>query len=859
MDFKRVYNSTKTYIVLLVMAIALLLFTTSMAYRQIMLTQKSAEKVVHTLHVYNSIGDLTTHYTKAESEKFREELLKDPSSNIFESYKIEGRAIMDSLNILTVDSDLQNARLKPLSALLETLYDQLLSLEVANDQDAQELWQARQLQKIKIDKTLTDIESINSRLLTYEKRLMHTREAEYTFHKSLTPTMILVMAFFALAVFIISFFRIYLNKLKIIKSEAFLNSVLANTDNIINYYEPVFNENNDITDFKIIYVNDCNRDYLGIEPQEILGKSLLNTYPLHNAYDELKELIQSYNEQEKVVFERQVVVNGKKMWFHSLVTRLDEGVLVTSRNSTSEEESKQLEALLRKRLENQNLELLDNRAFLTNIFKSISDIVMHLKSIRATNGAITDFEILFINDKIQDIPKKSINKKISEVYPSVFKSGAFEHLVQAIEQDKPVEYEVPYNAGGVNYWFHATAIKLGDGVTITTRDITEEKQKANEIIQLNEDLLIQNSILIDAEHIAKTGSFIWHLGESKAEMSDNFYYMLGYEPKSFEPTFEKYREFIHPDDLDDFDKKGEMAMRKFHFEENTYRIITKQGHIKHFKTNGQFINKNGKRVMIVVVQDVTQAIEAEERLLKSNLELKSSNAELESFNRVASHDLQEPLRKIQLFVLRIEDVDGETLSARSKEYFLKVTNAVKRMQSLIQNLLAYSRIDSTKTDFEKMDLNQILDKIKDDLAAGIHDSNAEVISDPLPQIKGVVFQMEQLFTNIVSNALKYRNSNESPKIQIHYKKVGADDIPDYFKASKKPYHRLTFIDNGIGFDSQHAEKIFEVFQRLHQKTEYSGTGIGLAICKKIVENHNGFIYAKGKTDVGSEFIIYLPI
>src|SRR5690606_32998230 len=270
------------------------------------------------------------------------------------------------------------------------------------------------------------------------------------------------------------------------------------------------------------------------------------------------------------------------------------------------------------------------------------------------------------------------------------------------------------------------------------------------------------------------------------------------------------------------------------------------------------IFKNGKKGMIGVVQDVTQSILVEEMLLKTNLDLKNSNSELESFSRVASHDLHEPLRKIQLFILRIEELDGETLSDKSKEYFQRVISAVKRMQSLIENLLAFSRIDSSTTNFEKIDLNQILLKIMDDLATTIHDTDAKVISNTLPTVNGVVFQMEQLFTNLVSNALKYRNSNQAPKIQITYSRIETSDLHEKFMTTARFYHKISIVDNGIGFDSQHAEKIFEVFQRLHQKTDYSGTGIGLAICRKIVDNHNGFIHAKGDIGVGSEFIIYLP-
>lgn len=862
MDFKRFYSSTQTYIILLVVGIVLLLFTVGMAYRQIVLMQKSADMVMHTLQVYNTLGDLTNHYTKAESEEFRKELLENKvSKEAFEAYKAEGRAIIDSLRVLSEDNDLQTLRIKPLAGLLDTLHEQLVSLDNINYKGEQTL-HVLEWQKGKIANTLNDIRSIKKRMLLDEERYMHNRKAEYTLHKSLTPTILLGTAFIALVVFIISFFRVYFGKLKIKKSADFLNSVLSNTNNIVNYYEPVFHKGK-LTDFTIVYANDCNRDYLDLDPNELIGKRVLGVYPLHSSPKELMELIQSYKKQSKVVFDRQIVMNDKKMWFHSIVTPLNEGILVTSRNSTLEEESKEVEAVFKKQLENQNSELLHSRAFLTNVFKSIMHIVIHFKCIRDEQGNIVDFEVLFINDRVRafdiDIPADPKNKKISEIYPDIFNSEIFKQLVRAVEHDEPATYEMPYYKNNQEIWYQYTAIKLEDGVTVTIQDITQEKEITDEITKLNEELLIQNSILVDAERIAKSGSFSWYMSENKLTLSDNFYHMLGYEVNGFEPSFEKFKEFIHPDDLAEFDRNGVRTMKKFQVSESTFRVVTKQGVVKYFKANGQFISKNDKKVMIGVVQDVSQVIEAEEKLLKSNLELKNSNSELESFSRAASHDLQEPLRKIQLFTLRIEELDGNSLSDKSKDYFNKVTTAVKRMQSLIENLLAYSQIDNSKKDFETIDLNEILSKIKEDLTPRIVDSQAELISVKLPQVKGVAFQMEQLFTNLISNALKYRKDNEPPIIQIDYKKVKAKDIAENFVKTTRYYHKISFIDNGIGFDVQYAEKIFEVFQRLHQKTEYSGTGIGLAICKKIIENHNGFIYAKSKIGVGSEFGFYLPV
>ncbi|MDO6760384.1 ATP-binding protein [Tamlana sp. 2_MG-2023] len=863
MDFKRVYTSTKTYIILLIAALALLLFIASMAYKQIMRMQESAETVAKTLHVYNAIGGLTEHYTRADSEEFRSELLEDVYlSHALKNYKIEGKAVLDSLKVLTLDNDLQQARLEPLESLLLKMNNQLHVLDTLNIENDQEFFETKEAQKNKIDKTIASIRILKNQMLANEKYLMQERQANYASYKFLAPVTSLFLAFLALFICVLSFLRVYKNKLRLKQSEAFLRNILATTDNIINYFEPVFDANEAIVDFKVIYANDCNRDYLGLDPDVITGQLVSETFPFLMADGEFIGLTNAYNDQSKVDFEKEVVVGDKKMWFNCLATSLTEGVLLTARNITLEKESNAAQQVFKKRLENQNLELLDSRAFLGNIFKSISHIVMHFKSIRDENGKIVDFEILFANERISpvtgDLPQDLKHKKISEAYPEMIEIGVLDKWVNAVENNTPVQYEVPYYNNNKKHWFSSTAIKLGDGVTLTARDVTEEKKKSDELIKLNEDLTIQNSILSDAESLAKIGSFVWDMESDTSELSDNFYAMLGCEPNEFKSSLLRYKDFVHPDDLELYEKRGASILDDSETAEHTYRIVTKQGKVKHFKSNGQFVTKNARKVMIGVVQDVTESIEAEERLVKSNLRLKQSNAELESFNRVASHDLQEPLRKIQLFISRIEDREGEQFSDKGKLYFEKVTNGVKRMQSLIKNLLAYSRIDSSKTDFEKIDLNDILLKTEDDLATRINDSGAEVLADKLPKIKGVVFQMEQLFANLISNALKYKNLNERPQVEIRYKRVSATKLPGQFVTIKKRYHKLTFKDNGIGFDSQYAEKIFEVFQRLHQKNEYSGNGIGLAICKKIVENHNGYIYAKGNPGKGAEFIVYLP-
>ena len=250
--------------------------------------------------------------------------------------------------------------------------------------------------------------------------------------------------------------------------------------------------------------------------------------------------------------------------------------------------------------------------------------------------------------------------------------------------------------------------------------------------------------------------------------------------------------------------------------------------------------------------------ENSERLEQQNKELERMNQELTSFAYVSSHDLQEPLRKIQTFITRIVETEAATLTEKGKDYFTRIQNAANRMQVLIDDLLTYSRTNTDQRRVETTDLNVILNEVKSDLREKIDEKQAEIKSTKLPTMEVIAFQFRQLLINLIGNSMKFSKQDVAPKIEIKSEVVTGSEIPDHKQSPNKKYHHITLTDNGIGFESEYNQKIFEVFQRLHGRSEYSGTGIGLAICKKIVENHNGFIRAEGILDVGATFHIYLP-
>jgi PAS domain S-box-containing protein len=257
-----------------------------------------------------------------------------------------------------------------------------------------------------------------------------------------------------------------------------------------------------------------------------------------------------------------------------------------------------------------------------------------------------------------------------------------------------------------------------------------------------------------------------------------------------------------------------------------------------------------------VTRDLTEKKAAEDLIRQHAAQLEVKNKQLEQFAYIASHDLQEPLRKIQTFVQILEKkIDDQDIRGR---YFAKINSSAKRMADLIQSVLNYSRLVQPAETFTPVDLKQTMDIVMVDYELLIAEKKAVVSYDQLPVVQGIQLQLSQLFANLVGNSLKF--SNEEPRIQISSKLLSGGDVHQLFSAADKTkqYIELTFSDNGIGFEQQYAEKIFTIFQRLNSRHEFAGTGIGLALCKKIVDNHNGFIYAKSELGKGASFFVYLP-
>jgi PAS domain S-box-containing protein len=360
--------------------------------------------------------------------------------------------------------------------------------------------------------------------------------------------------------------------------------------------------------------------------------------------------------------------------------------------------------------------------------------------------------------------------------------------------------------------------------------------------------------------------------------------LLGYDPQEvMVKGVGFFADIIHPDDLESLMEKNSRALVAANqmvkppgghepIAEFTYRMRHKNGEYRWFHTLGTIFSRNKINLVEEVLNisvDVTNQVEAaimlnikneelsksEERYQQKNEALEQLNQELESFNYVASHDLKEPLRKIKLFTDRILQKNDQ-LPEDIKEYFSKIISAALRMEQLIDSVLRYSRTSAEERKLVDTDLNVLLSEVKLDLIEDIKDKKAEIEANVLPILPVDPFQFHQLFTNLISNGIKYSQQGVPPVIKISAGMSSLNETDS--KGSNVHYHTITFSDNGIGFKQVYAEKIFGLFQRLHPRYEFEGTGIGLAICRKIMQNHEGFIRAKGEPGKGAEFTIYLP-
>lgn len=391
---------------------------------------------------------------------------------------------------------------------------------------------------------------------------------------------------------------------------------------------------------------------------------------------------------------------------------------------------------------------------------------------------------------------------------------------------------------------------------LIANDMQEELKSKDEFETTRE-------LLDETEELLQFGSWTWELGTNTVTWTPGLYSILGYDPgQAMEMNgLDFFLTHVQDEYHGAFEEMLGNALKTrtdFSFE---YVVRTRSGELKDISTKGKLLkNESGDVLKVLCInRDVTAVRTFEKEQERSIRELNRSNRDLEEFAYIASHDLQEPLRKISMFTERLKAKYNNALDADGDLFIDRILASAANMRTLIDNLLEFSRANRRLVNFDRVDLKAVLDGVVSEFDLKIEETNATInFSGTMPVIEAVTSEMKQLFCNILSNAIKFRKADSPVEINIKGGKLTKGEKQALGLPSGTPFVRVDVQDNGIGFDPEYSEKIFQIFQRLNGKSEYPGSGIGLAICKKIVEKHSGLIFAKGQPDAGATITVILP-
>jgi PAS domain S-box-containing protein len=770
----------------------------------------------------------------------------------------------------------------------------------------------------------------------------------------------------------------FLAEKKLKENNELLEAIFNSSINGIQVLDAVHQqETGEVVDFTWKYCNAVTQKIW--RAKNLIGKRLGKEFPIvykNGMFDKMKTVIDT---GVSVQFELRYSYNrDSHMWFDISIVKLEDGVVLTFQDITDRK--------------NAEIELQKSKHFILQITNSTPDIIYVL-------DVLTE-NVVYVSSKVRSVfgmhedfiyNQSSIFTKV--LHPDDF--GKRMHQLQelaSLSEDQTREIEVRLKvADGSYHWFKIrdTLFKRKENgkawLTIgLVQDINEKKIA-------EEKIFIQHQIDRQSERLANIGTWQWNLRTGNMKWVDNLYQLLECDPK-VEPSHEAFIESIHPQDRAVIAKESERMEKlpdgplAFY----DFRVIKKDGGIRHLRSVSELITRDGERYAIGAVRDVTydillqralaERIDFTEALIESsidriividkdyrvltwnksceevyklkkqevmgkhlfrvfpeidkntaliekfqraltgelihlnnvngfyydgyyeafliplknqanevygilsilhditqhinaqhqmqklndelrqrNLDLKSLNDELSTFAFIASHDLREPLRKIQVFSQALVEIENGNLSDRGKEYFKRMTAAVDRMNNLIDSILAFSRTTASSKQIELLSLNDILLHVIHEYNDVIEEKKVLVEHDALPDFTGNALQFTQLFQQIIGNSLKFQQGDVVPTIRITSEFLSGEEINDPYAIREKQYLKLEVTDNGIGFDQKYAGKIFQMFQRLHTLSEFPGTGMGLAICKKIVENHGGFMVAKSNPGDGAVFTCYFPV
>ncbi len=511
-----------------------------------------------------------------------------------------------------------------------------------------------------------------------------------------------------------------------------------------------------------------------------------------------------------------------------------------------------------------NLSDSQQSAVLQQVVNNTQAGLLLARPIRNEQGQIIDFQYVLTNEYNARITGRSVadmtGALVNDLFPGWQDSDLFRQYVVVVETGQTQRLTFPYEAYGMKGWFDGSFSVVDDCILYTYVDVTSLKeaelaqQQQAELLERVMNATLTGIVVHEPVH-NETGELIDFrltqlnqmaadlLGSSIEKIQNRLLsrYFPGVQDT---PLFEKYRRVI---------QTGKPTRVELPGNDRWYELS---------------VNRFGTG-LVIVVQDVTYMHQHRQQLEQANHELKRSNESLNSFAYIASHDLQEPLRKISSFADVLHTRHAGQFDAETTDIIQRINGSAERMRLLISDLLTYAQVETHQDSFTTVNLTTLIRELtEEELWAVLHKSKAELRLTDLPTLRANPVQMRQLFQNLISNAVKFSQKDRTPVISIDSRPLSRAEVPAGLLAPVTPgktnpisdhFIEITVMDNGIGFDEKYAPRIFQVFQRLNGRNQYSGSGIGLAICQKIVEHHKGAITANSTPGEGSTFRVYLPV
>lgn len=628
------------------------------------------------------------------------------------------------------------------------------------------------------------------------------------------------------------------------EQSVYLNSILNASLNALVVMEAQRDTQGRITDFVYRQVNASFLSFVNRTEAELMGAGMLALFPGTG-----KDIFEAYQTVVETGESRHAEVpytNGAQTyWLDLRIAPLSAGrVVATFADITSRKEAfRQLE---------------EQKKLLDNILRYSSNGIAVSEMIRDTDGRVVDGRTILANEaasQFTGLPLEVyLSKTARELDPNIIDSDYYRACIRTLDTGEPIRTQ--YYLESARKWLELSVSKMDSQRLIHVfTDVTSIKQAQLDMEQSAVALrtvfnaaqagmftfapYYEGGVLVDFYFVMANATIAAYVGQTPDALvgSRGSKWFPGYLTNG---VFQMYKETY---------LSGQPSRRDVHYNVDGINVYLD---LQCVKVSGQ---------LLVSFTDHTALRNTQAQLEKTVEDLSRMNANLEQFAYSASHDLKEPIRKINFFSERLRELMAGRLGEAETDLLQRMEKACLRMNTLIDDLLEYSRVSRGAHQFERVPLDETLRAVLENLELQLQDSKAEVAAQPLPTVNGHRQQLQQLFQNLLENALKYRHHARNPRLAIQVRQAAGSDplLAERGAPAARQYHLLSFADNGIGFNPEDAERIFQVFTRLHGRSEYAGTGVGLSIARKVAENHNGYIWAEGRSGEGAVFWVALPV